>query len=169
MKGVVIVLDPGLAKPAPELGHRLAQARAQTAAALTRSSELWHETERLLAEAQAVQRVIMDGRRERRSSPAGRERLQRSGYARLQARLETMPVIEQAKGIIMAQSRCGEATAFDILRRASQRSNMPVRDLAARIVASTAGAASPGTTVTPRPDTRGRTSRHAGTGLLRAG
>ena len=30
-----------------------------------------------------------------------------SAYARLQARLETMPVIEQAKGILMAQQRCG--------------------------------------------------------------
>jgi len=55
-------------------------------------------------------------------------------YARLLARLETMPIIEQAKGIIMAQSRCSEAEAFDLLRRASQRSNVPVRDLAAQII-----------------------------------
>lgn len=47
-------------------------------------------------------------------------------------------MIEQAKGIIMAQSGCGEAEAFDMLRRASQRSNVPVRELAARIVAQTA-------------------------------
>src|SRR5262249_40819792 len=51
---------------------------------------------------------------------------------------ESMPVIEQAKGIIMAQSRCGEAQAFDLLRRASQRSNVPVRELAAQIVAKAA-------------------------------
>jgi AmiR/NasT family two-component response regulator len=44
-------------------------------------------------------------------------------------------VIEQAKGIIMAQSACGEAEAFDLLRRASQRSNVPVRELAAQLVA----------------------------------
>ena len=97
--------------------------------------QLREQTERVLAEVQAVQRVVADARRERRSSPEGRERLQRSQYARLVARLETMPVIEQAKGIIMAQSRCGEAEAFDMLRRASQRSNLPVRDLAIRIVA----------------------------------
>jgi AmiR/NasT family two-component response regulator len=30
-----------------------------------------------------------------------------------------MPMIEQAKGIIMSQSRCGQAQAFDMLRRAS--------------------------------------------------
>jgi AmiR/NasT family two-component response regulator len=48
-----------------------------------------------------------------------------------------MPVIEQAKGILIAQSRCGDAQAFDLLRRVSQRSNVPVRDLAAQIVATT--------------------------------
>jgi AmiR/NasT family two-component response regulator len=63
--------------------------------------------------------------------------LQRCEYARLLARLQTMPVIEQAKGIIMAQSHCGEAEAFDMLRRASQRSNVRVRDLAAQLVAKT--------------------------------
>ena len=47
-------------------------------------------------------------------------------------------MIEQAKGILMAQSHCGNAQAFDLLRRASQRSNVPVRDLAAQIVAKTA-------------------------------
>jgi AmiR/NasT family two-component response regulator len=36
--------------------------------------------------------------------------LKRSECAWLLARLETMPVIEQAKGIIMAQSRCGQAS-----------------------------------------------------------
>jgi hypothetical protein len=119
--------------------------------------ELWQHSERVLAEAQALQRSLTDARREHWSSPAGRERLQRSEYARLQARLETMPVIEQAKGIIMAQSRCGEADAFDTLRRASQRSNMPVRDLAARIIARAAGTAPPAAS----PDKQGRTSKHA--------
>ena len=52
-----------------------------------------------------------------------------------------MPVIEQAKGIIMAQSQSGDAQAFDLLGRASQRGNMPVRELAAQIVAKTAQAA----------------------------
>jgi AmiR/NasT family two-component response regulator len=64
--------------------------------------------------------------------------MQRSEHARLLARLESRPVIEQAKGIVMAQKRCGHAQAFDLLRRASQRSNVPIRDLAAQIVAKTA-------------------------------
>jgi two-component system, response regulator / RNA-binding antiterminator len=60
-----------------------------------------------------------------------KELLSRSEYARLRARIETMPVIEQAKGILMAQSECGPEAAFDLLRRASQHSNVPVRELAA--------------------------------------
>jgi GAF domain-containing protein len=42
-------------------------------------------------------------------------------------------VIEQAKGILMAQHGCGPDEAFDLLRRASQRFNVPVRVLAARL------------------------------------
>jgi hypothetical protein len=45
-----------------------------------------------------------------------------------------MPVIEQAKGILMAQHSCDPDEAFDLLRRASQRFNVPVRVLAARLV-----------------------------------
>jgi hypothetical protein len=57
---------------------------------------------------------------------------------RLQARLESLSVIEQAKGILMAQQRCGPEEAFDLLRRASQRANIKVHVLAVKIVAETA-------------------------------
>jgi len=63
-----------------------------------------------------------------------REALHHSAFARLQARLESMPVIEQAKGILMAQYRCRPDEAFDILRRASQRANVKISVLAAQIV-----------------------------------
>ena len=73
-----------------------------------------------------------------------RSLLRYSEFARLQARLKSMPVIEQAKGILMAQQRCGPDEAFDLLRRASQRANVKVRVLAAQIIAklATAGAES---------------------------
>ena len=57
--------------------------------------------------------------------------------ARLLARLETMPVIEQAKGIIMAKAGRPEAEAFDLLRQVSQRRSVPIQDLAVWIIAST--------------------------------
>ena len=57
-----------------------------------------------------------------------------SAYARLQARLGTMPVIEQAKGIIMAQQGCAPEEAFALLRQVSQRANVKVHVLAAQIV-----------------------------------
>jgi len=63
-----------------------------------------------------------------------REKLRDSAFARLQARMDTMPVIEQAKGILMAQYRCRPEEAFDILRRASQSANVKISVLAARIV-----------------------------------
>src|SRR5215469_813084 len=49
------------------------------------------------------------------------------------AQLGATPVIEQAKGILMAQHGCGPEEAFDLLRRASQRFNVPVRVLAVRL------------------------------------
>lgn len=73
-----------------------------------------------------------------------REMLHNSAFARLQARLDTMPVIEQAKGIVMARNRCGPDEAFDLLRRASQRANIKVSVLAERIVQQVASPRSNG-------------------------
>jgi ANTAR domain len=75
-------------------------------------------------------------------------------------------VIEQAKGIIMAQQGCGPDEAFDLLRRASQRTNVKVHELAAQMVGHVAASDSRGN-VTPitvaatwylRPGTRARPS-----------
>jgi AmiR/NasT family two-component response regulator len=52
-------------------------------------------------------------------------------------RLESQGPIEQAKGIIMAQTHCTADQAFEILRRASQRSNTKLRVLAMDLVART--------------------------------
>src|SRR5581483_488446 len=54
--------------------------------------------------------------------------------AQLEEALSSRAVIEQAKGVIMAQSRCTPNEAFDMLRRASQRTNRKVRDLAVELV-----------------------------------
>ena len=69
-----------------------------------------------------------------RNGRSRREILHDSAFARLQARLDTLPVIEQAKGIVMAQHQCGPDDAFDVLRRASQSANVKVSVLAERIV-----------------------------------
>jgi ANTAR domain len=139
----MILPGPGPARRAPELGDRIACATEEAASIMARLADARQRTEQVLAETERVRRLSAEVRRQWRSSPAGRELLQRSEYARLLARLETMPVVEQAKGIIMAQSHCAEAEAFDLLRRASQRSNIPVRALAAQIVARAAETAEP--------------------------
>jgi AmiR/NasT family two-component response regulator len=52
----------------------------------------------------------------------------------LQEAMTTRGVIEQAKGILMARERVDADGAFDILRRASQRANRKLHDLAQEIV-----------------------------------
>jgi GAF domain-containing protein len=50
--------------------------------------------------------------------------------------LETRPVIDQAKGILMRDRSCTPAEAFDLLVAASQRSNRKLRDVARDVVDS---------------------------------
>jgi GAF domain-containing protein len=53
----------------------------------------------------------------------------------LGAALSSRPIIDQAKGILMARTPGLDAEgAFDLLKKASQRENVKVRDIAARIV-----------------------------------
>jgi GAF domain-containing protein len=54
----------------------------------------------------------------------------------MQEAMRSRAVIEQAKGILMAERGCDEATAFDLLRAASQRQNVKLRDVAQRLVDS---------------------------------
>jgi GAF domain-containing protein len=51
--------------------------------------------------------------------------------------MDSRAVIEQAKGVLMAQRHIDADQAFDVLRDASQRYNRKLRDIAAGIVAST--------------------------------
>ena len=48
--------------------------------------------------------------------------------------MQSRATIEQAKGIVMAQSGVDADEAFDILRRASQRENRKLRDIARELV-----------------------------------
>jgi GAF domain-containing protein len=60
----------------------------------------------------------------------------------LRLAMESRAVIEQAKGVLMAQRHIDAEQAFDVLREASQRYNRKLRDIAAGIVDSTYGGAS---------------------------
>ncbi len=51
----------------------------------------------------------------------------------MQRALQGRDVIGQAKGILMAQQDVSADEAFDILRRASQRMNIKLRELAERV------------------------------------
>jgi GAF domain-containing protein len=54
--------------------------------------------------------------------------------ADMQAAMASRAVIEQAKGVIMAQNRCDADRAFEILRQASMGRNVKLRQLAASLV-----------------------------------
>jgi AmiR/NasT family two-component response regulator len=54
----------------------------------------------------------------------------------LKAALTTRPVIDQAKGILMAERGCTPEEAFAMLSNASQRDNRKVRDIARALVDS---------------------------------
>jgi ANTAR domain len=105
-----------------------------------RGRQLYESAHAARARAEAVRQHARDLRL---AAPPAKDLLRHSELARLRAQLATMPVIEQAKGIIMVQSGCGEGEAFDLLRLASQRLNQPVRDLAAQIVARATGTSHP--------------------------
>jgi len=105
--------------------------RAEAAARLKAARQAYELQARRFEEAKA--RLEATAEIIRRGRPR-QEMLSLSAFSRLQARLETMPVVEQAKGILMAQERCGPDEAFDLLRRASQRANIKLHVLAAQIV-----------------------------------
>jgi GAF domain-containing protein len=54
----------------------------------------------------------------------------------LKAALQSRTTIDIAIGVIMAQNRCSQETAFDILRTASNTRNIKLRDVAAAVVVS---------------------------------
>ena len=52
----------------------------------------------------------------------------------LRSTLETRPVIDLAKGILVAQQHCTPEEAFGLLTEASQKSNRKLRDVARAMV-----------------------------------
>lgn len=59
----------------------------------------------------------------------------------LEEALRSRDVIGRAKGILMARENISDDEAFDLLRRASQRMNIKLRDVAARLAEPTTGPA----------------------------
>ena len=74
---------------------------------------------------------------------AGRYAEARDLAAQLEQALRSRAVIDQAIGIVMAESRCDADQAFGTLRRASNNRNMKLRDLATEIVLRVGGSPSP--------------------------
>src|SRR5215469_6245281 len=142
--GSVISAERDPAEPGPATAAHLQAVRLEFDAQARRF-------EQAKARLQAIVDQIEKGR-------PRQEILRTSEFARLQASLQSLPVIEQAKGILMAQQRCGPEEAFDLLRRASQRANVKVAVLAAQIV----GQVTSPTTGTSAMPARPAASTHPG-------
>ncbi|GAA1855159.1 PAS and ANTAR domain-containing protein [Myceligenerans crystallogenes] len=78
-----------------------------------------------------------------------RKAAERDATASIQASAERRAVIEQAKGVLMVVHGVEELEAFALLREASNRSNIAVRDLAGVLVSLVS---QPGNTVFPTPE-----------------
>ncbi len=59
--------------------------------------------------------------------------------ADLRAAMESRTIIDMAVGIIIAQNRCSQADALELIKRASSNRNVKLRDVAASIVESAGG------------------------------
>ncbi len=64
------------------------------------------------------------------------DRLRAENLARA---MRSRDIIEQAKGMIMAQQKCSAETAFNLLRKLSMNENIKLNDLAVSIVSSGSG------------------------------
>jgi len=85
--------------------------------------------------------------RHRSSEKERLERLESADADALRALVASMPVIEQAKGIVMGCYGVDSAAAFEVLARVSSTGNLKLRVLAATVVQ----AASSRTTSVPGP------------------
>lgn len=92
------------------------------------------ESEALVRQCQQARARAGATRDQVRRCRSQRETVRNSAPARRQAGAGCIPVIEQAKGIVMAQQGCRPEQAFDLLHRASQRAGIRVHVLAAQIV-----------------------------------
>lgn len=70
-------------------------------------------------------------RRDRPRPPVAADNLARA--------MRSRDVIEQAKGMIMAQQKCSAEAAFQLLRKSSMDENITLQDLAVSVVASASG------------------------------
>lgn len=70
---------------------------------------------------------------------AHEEAARREATASIRAADESRSAIEQAKGVLMAAFEIGPDEAFEVLRRRSNDANVPVRELARRLVGAVVG------------------------------
>ena len=72
---------------------------------------------------------------------AERVRVLENEVAQLRTAMASRAVIEQAKGVLMLLTGCGDERSFDLLTHISSHTHRKVREVAAELVSSAAGRA----------------------------
>ncbi len=122
---VAVGVRSSLSTPLPYQGTTIGALDIYSAQPAAFASEASGEAAREVAEAVAVAVANADAH------------AQLGEHARnMQLAMQSRAVIEQAKGVLMAQRHIDAEAAFETLREASQRYNRKLRDIAAGIVAS---------------------------------
>lgn len=159
-------LRPGTAEPSTEvlLQHQHPEDRARTLEALTGASagqpftlhsrivraDGQQRTVMLLGDPQldpagavcAVEGLCVDvTESDRRPGESERIRALEAEVEQLKSAMASRATIEQAKGILMLLTSCGEQVAFDLLAHISSHTHRKVRDVAHSITESARGAA----------------------------
>lgn len=94
----------------------------------SRSEQAWQAAQAAWARAQEIQARQEQAEKDSLRSPPA------SLSTRLQAQLVSMPVVEQAKGVLMAQQGCDADQAYDLLCKVAERSGMAIYALAEQII-----------------------------------
>ncbi|MET9860527.1 ANTAR domain-containing protein [Streptomyces smyrnaeus] len=112
-----------------ETGTRAMEHARADAVGTEGSAESEDPVESAAAESADAERERLAARVEELSAEVGQ----------LRQALETRPVIDQARGMVMALAPCDADTAWQILVRVSQHSNVKLRSVAAALVAGAEG------------------------------
>jgi ANTAR domain-containing protein/PAS domain-containing protein len=87
----------------------------------------------------AVEGICVDVTAGRRSSESERVQELETEVAQLRTAMASRAAIEQAKGILMLLTGCGEKPAFELLTHISSHTHRKVREVATALTASAAG------------------------------
>jgi hypothetical protein len=136
----MVTTDPAPGTPPDSPLDDAAELRARLERCFAKVNDVRQQTGEVLRRSRAVRarRQVAFGYRNEAEVLRNKVDVLREEVHGLRAALESRAVIEQAKGIVMAEHHCNADEAFDRLVQLSQHSHRKLRDVAGALVAATA-------------------------------